>query len=251
MSYVARYLHEQHHRGVQKTLNEMEDLYIANNLHANVEKVVKHCVVCQAIHSPHNASRGGLEHRPVPNTVFDSESMDFVDLPTDQKGFDCAFVIVDRLSGFIIVEPCTKLGLTSENAAKIYFHKICKIFGLPREICTAKDSAFIGSWWKTTCGMAGVHHRKVMAYRPQANGRAERAVKSTIEALRVALFIYPDRDWSELVPLAVFTLNTSPAVTGLSPFELVFGRKPPPHCKQSQTPSLGVCTRTPKSLKTT
>ena len=66
---------------------------------------------------PHRAHPGGLDHHPIPNAVFDSVSMDFVDLPDDSSGYNCVLVVVDRLSGFIIVEPTKKLGLTSKEAA--------------------------------------------------------------------------------------------------------------------------------------
>ena len=78
--------------------------------------------------------------------------------------------------------------------------------------------------------MSGVEQHSSVAYRPQSNGRAERAVQSIVNSLRQYLEQRggsSKHSWVESLTLALWALNDLPgAVSGYSPHRLVFGRHP-------------------------
>ena len=99
------------------------------------------------------------------------------------KSYDSLLVCVDRLSGWIIARPCSKLGLTAEEAAQLLLVG-WETFGIPATITSDQGPQFVGQWWKTMCARLGIRVAYSQAYRPQANGRAEIAGKTIINSLR-------------------------------------------------------------------
>jgi hypothetical protein len=71
------------------------------------------CPICQAVKARKGPSQGTLDFCPIPADIFSSLCIDFVDLPScrdsEGKQFDCAMVIVCRLSGYILALPCLKM----------------------------------------------------------------------------------------------------------------------------------------------
>ena len=75
------------------------------------------------------------------------------------------------------------------------------------------------------CGRLGVRCAFSQAHRPQANGRAEVAGRVLQDVLR-KLLLDQDINWVEALPRALRILHDTPeSVSGLSPYEIVFGRE--------------------------
>ena len=80
--------------------------------------------------------------------------------------------------------------------------------------------------FNTLCNLAGIERAKSIIYTPKSNGRAERAVQSTINTLRQYV-LSRKVSWLEALPLALWNLNDLPgAVAPYSPHRLVFRRDP-------------------------
>ena len=83
---------------------------------------------------------------------------------------------------------------------------------------------FISQWWKTTCARLGIRQAYSQAYHHQANGRAEVAGKILKDTLRT-LLIDKGISWVEALPRALRIIHDTPdPTTGLSPYEIMFGR---------------------------
>lgn len=76
----------------------------------------------------------------------------------------------------------------------------------------------------------GIRHQKSVSYTPQHNGRAERDMRTIVEAARTMIHSkqLPLKLWAEAVNTAVYVLNcTGPSsVKDKTPFELFFNKKP-------------------------
>ena len=97
---------------------------------------------------------------------------------------------------------------------------------MPREIHSNNQSIISSEFFDGLSGLAGITRAKSIVYRPQSNGRAERAVQSTINALRLYL-VFRKLDWIYAQPLVLWGLDDLPGpIAAYSPHRLVFGRDP-------------------------
>ena len=102
--------------------------------------------------------------------------------------------------------------------------------GIPQSIYPDNQSIISNNSTSTLCELAGAEYHKTVPYRPQYNGRAERAVQSVICSLRQFLEQRgkgKHNNWVTSLPLALWGLNDIPgAVHPYSPHPLVFGGEP-------------------------
>ena len=74
------------------------------------------------------------------------------------------------------------------------------------------------------CAYLGITHIYAHPYHHQANGRAERAGDKIRELLR-KFNADEHKNWVELLPEALKVLHDTPGESGLSPYEILFGRE--------------------------
>jgi hypothetical protein len=231
---VIRYYHGAEHPSTGKLLDivlhrcEFEDKVDA--VKKLCSGIAESCHICQAV-KPLNRKYGTLDFSPVPSQIFSSLCMDFVTLSkvTDSEGrtFDTVLVIVDRLSGYIWGISCFKTGLTAEAVAKLFVRHCVSMTGIPLEILSDNDSLITSKLFMSLCDQLGIEQHSSVIYRPQGKGRAERAVKSVINILRLTLVGLRDSaKWIDVLPYACFLQNSLPGViAGYSPHQIVFGRQ--------------------------
>ena len=175
------------------------------------------------------------EFGPVPQYPFESLATDFCKLPgcsqkSTGKNDDYLRVIVCRHTGYVLTIPCQEKGLDSKSAASLFLDRCIHMFGLPKEFIRDNASIINSEFLKDLFAMSGIEQHSLVAYRPQSNGRAERAVQSIVNSLRQYL---EQRGGSgkhsrvEGLLLALWALNDLPGVvSGYSPLQLIFGRDP-------------------------
>ena len=97
---------------------------------------------------------------------------------------------------------------------------------MAREIHSDNQSIISSEFFDALCGLAGITQAKSIGYRPQSNGRAERAVQSIINALRLYL-VFRKMDWVYALPFALWGRNNLPGpIVPYSPHRLVFSWDP-------------------------
>ena len=101
-----------------------------------------------------------------------------------------------------MVISCRKLGLTAETAARLFLHHVFVILELPHEIISENDHLINSRFMNTVCDLADIQQHTSIVYRPQGNGRAETAVRLTVDMLRRSLAIN-NRPWVNALPCAL------------------------------------------------
>ena len=229
LEVVRDYHLEGGHLGVVKMGKELRRRYFfpPTERVEDVAKAVKRqCVTCQAAEPPNFSTDLPIHFSPVPDQIMTSVSLDvFYFGPEKWQGgsFDSILLCVDRHSGWIIAKPCTKLGLTAEAAVHLMMDGGWETFGIPAVITSDQGAPFVGQFWKTWCARLGVRQAYSQAYRSQANGRAEVAGRCLINILR-KLETDSHINWVEALPRVLRMYHDAPGETGLSPFEILFGR---------------------------
>ena len=178
---VIRVYHDVGHPALHKLMTLLARRFIFSikqkDLHHRCWTVCHFCQICQAVKPRRGKVPGTMDFCPIPQEIFTSLCMDFVDLEKckspDGNLYDCAFVIVCRLSGYIVAIPCKKEGLTAKRLAELFLSNCVNFMGLPNEIVSDNDHLISSSFFKTLCELVGIEQHFSIIYRPKGNGRAE------------------------------------------------------------------------------
>ena len=99
------------------------------------------------------------------------------------------------------------------------------LFGAPTYLVSDQGKAFTGHLISNLCELYGVQKLRTLPYHAQTNGQVER-MNQTIIRMIGKLEQDKKARWSEHFPEMLATYNgTCSAVTGYSPYFLLFGRK--------------------------
>ena len=110
-----------------------------------------------------------------------------------------------------------------ESRKKMLKHQ-WQIFGLPHVITSDQGSHFVSSWFEALAAGLGIRQAFSQAYHHQANGRAEMAGQQLMEKLR-KMNADEGVNWVECLPAALKHIHDTPGVSGLSPYQILFGRE--------------------------
>ena len=86
-------------------------------------------------------------------------------------------VVVDLLSGYAVLLPVSKKGLTGTRVAKLLMDEVILKFGCPRNLISDQDVRFTHKWWEQVMNALGIRHHLSIAYRPAGHGAVERLNK--------------------------------------------------------------------------
>ena len=180
------------------------------------EKTCKTCHGCQLVSQP---------SKPEPMSRTELPSAPWQHLAADLLGplpsGDYVFVVVDYYSRFFEIE-FTK-STTSEKIVSM-LSKIFVTHGLPLSLRTDNGPQFVSDYFEKYLEENGIEHRRTTPLWPQANGEIERQNRSILKRLRIAQA--EGRNWkSEMDNFLVMYRSTPHSTTGVSPAELLFGRR--------------------------
>jgi hypothetical protein len=223
--HIVSELHNMGHFGRDKTLALVSSTYFWPKLSSDVAHHVGRCCVCQR-------SKGALTNAglytplPVPEAPWIDVSMDFVlGLPRTQRASDSIFVVVDRFSKMAHFIACRKT-MDATRIAHLYFKEIVRLHGVPHSITSDRDTKFVSHFWKSLWEKLGTQLNFSSAYHPQTDGQTEVVNRSLGNLLRCLAGTKP-KQWDLALPQAEFAYNRSKnRTTGMSPFEIVYGRVP-------------------------
>jgi hypothetical protein len=214
------------HNGIHRTFGRLQENVFWFGMRKDVETFVKSCVVCQQTKSSNHAPYGLLQPLPLPERVWEDISMDFiVGLPSFQTS-TVVLVVVDRLS------KAAHFGMlpthfTAAKVAELFSVMVCKLHGMPRSIVSDRDPIFLSHFWQELFRLSGTKLRMSTAYHPQSDGQTEIVNKILQQYLRCFVHNKP-KQWGSYLHWAEWSYNTAThTTTGLTPFQVVYGRTPP------------------------
>ena len=214
------------HFGAEKSYANLRTAYYWPRMRAELEGAyIPGCDSCQRYKGSTKRPAGPLHPLPVPDQRGDSVAIDFIGPLPEDEGFDCIVTMTDRAGADIQVVP-TRMDVSAEDFAQLFFdHWYCE-HGLPLEVISDRDKLFVSGFWKTLTKTAGVKLGMSTAFHPETDGSSERTNKTVNQCLRYHV-TRNQKGWVRALPRVRFAIkNTVNKSTGFSPFQLQTGQSP-------------------------
>ncbi len=214
------------HPGVSATYDKLRSHVYWAGLKGEVEAYVTSCDSCQRNKPEQRRTAGLLRPPPIPDEPGYALNMDFVTgLPQSRQGHTAYLSITCRLSGLLQVGLCSDT-VTAEQAAQLVFKQWVVHYGLPAVIISDRDPRFTGLFWRALWKQLDTRLDMSTAGHPQTDGKAENKQRTANTMVRHYVD-WSQKDWDEQLLRAVFAINhTRSRTTGLTPFQVMFGRSP-------------------------
>ena len=91
--------------------------------------------------------------------------MDFITGLPQVQGWDCIYIVVDRLTKFAhFFAISTKFSVA--QVAEVFFRDVFRLHGLPKTIISDKDSRFMGGFWQVLFRLVGTNLTPSTSYHP-------------------------------------------------------------------------------------
>ena len=204
------------HQGIVKTKALLRETVWFPGIDRLVEKVVASCLPCQANTKVKNAEP--LKMTELPKGPWKEVSVDFCG-PFSTGEY--LLVVIDDYSRFPEVET---LHSTSYEATKPKLDAIFSRQGYPEVLKSDNGPPFQGQEFAAWAKERGFTHRKITPLWPQANGEAERFMRSLGKAIKAA--VVEKRNWKSQINTFLRHYRATPhCTTGLSPSEMLTKRK--------------------------
>ena len=181
-------------------------------LDSDLEALVSSCAECLSCRPV--PKHGELHPWEWPKSPWHRVHIDYAG-PVDGLYF---LVIVDAHSKWIEIFP-TKT-ITSSMTISLLRSCFARL-GLPVSIVSDNASCFTSQEFQTFVNNNGIHHITTAVYHPSSNGLAENAVKNFKKSYKLGV-----GDVVEKLSKFLFSYRVTPhTTTGVSPAELMFGRR--------------------------
>ena len=213
------------HYSPDTTVRKIRKFYFWPNMREDIAEAVRKCEAC-AYRKRHNFLPRMLRPHDIPAECWDVIFMDQVSgFPSTPEGYDSIYVFVDKLSKMVHFVPTIKRGLTKEKLAEYFFQHIFRLHGLPKTIVSDRTPLVDNAFWKTLFSLVGTKFNITTPNHPQTDSSAEAHVQICTSLLRQ--FVNEQQnDWYSLLPAVEFAHNSTPNLTGYSPYEIVYNRTP-------------------------
>eukprot|EP00731_Ephydatia_muelleri_P007513 Em0003g1761a len=111
------------------------------------------------------------------------------------------------------------------SIAKVLVNEFICRFGVPDSIHTDQGKNFEAKVIQEICHLLGVTKTRTTPYHPQSDGLVERFNRTLLEMLSTT--VADEHDWDLSLPTLLLAYRTSvQETTGITPFQLMFGRNP-------------------------
>jgi hypothetical protein len=226
---IIKDMHEQSgHFGQARTAHLVLGTYWWRGVYGDVRKVVQNCATCDRVKATFNAHHATLHPLPIEG-LFYRWGVDLCG-PFDKTaaGNEYIMICIEHFSKWVEAIPIPNK--KAATTAQALMANVVSRFGAPAEVLTDQGVEFAGEFAELLFSCF-VDHRMTSANHPQADGLAERAVKTFKSALRkmgLGKIVGEGLpEWDTQLPWAAMGYRCSKqASTKLSPYFMLFGVDP-------------------------
>ena len=211
---TVRLAHEGH-QGMVRTNARLREKVWWPHMDKQVEQFVKACYPCQLV-GP-RAKPEPVRSTKLPEGPWTDIAIDLVEIP----GGNHLLVAVDNYTQWPEVILLKK---TDARHVITAMEGIFRTHWLPVSVRSDNGPPFASKEFDAFLEYLGIEHKKGIPYWPQSNGEVERCNRTILKVIRIANL--EGTDWKRALENFLFQYRTTPhATTGMSPAELLMGRK--------------------------
>ncbi|KAH6597131.1 hypothetical protein BASA50_004672 [Batrachochytrium salamandrivorans] len=164
--------------------------------------------------------------KPVPPVAlpFERWGIDFYGPMVETKnGSKYLITCIDYATRWVLAKPVREM---TEAAVATFLYDLMMTYGAPFEIISDRGKSFLAEGISEFERENSIRHLATTPYHPQTNGMVERMHAMLGHGLTTLVADKRDR-WDEYLPQVLLAIRTrTHAVTGFSPFYLLFGTHP-------------------------
>ena len=212
------------HAGSKKVYNYLKDDFDMVNMREIIKEIVKCCINCQKRKTLTTKTKESFI-KQFADEPFQKLYMDFCGpFKRTLNGYQYILAIIDQFSRYISLNAV--IHQDEKTARKVLLDRWIWKFGPPKEIHVDRGKAFESTLFKDTLKRFKAEIIYSSPYHHNTNGIIERQFRTIRDAMNIRIKDQAHKDWTEILPEVEFMMNsTIQATTGISPAEMIFGRK--------------------------
>ena len=160
------------HQGIVKTKQLLRSAVWFPGMDRMTEDIVRSCLPCQAATQQKVKPKEPLQMTELPERPWQKISLDF---RGPYPSGEYCLIVVDDYSRYPVAEL---VSTTSAAAVILRLDKHFSMFGIPEECKSDNGPPFQSREFAEYAKTQGFRHRKITPLHPEANGKAERFVKT-------------------------------------------------------------------------
>ena len=227
MALMALAHQDQHaHRSIDDSVARLREFFTFPDLKDRMTVFAHTCLHCMKI-------RGGvLMPRPTwemmrATVPFEYVHSDWMDMPTASNGHKYLMIIIDDLSGTVLLHSAASH--TAEETARAYVHEWLSHYPDPTILHTDGGSHYVNSLLRTIADIRGYEHHITAPHAKWSHGVGERINRKCLDAfLQIMAQLQKDqKEWPDFTKLIQAHINRTPTKSrgGLSPIQITTGLK--------------------------
>lgn len=215
--------HEGTHLGKTATEKALGKYFYVPKLATLAQSVSLRCLTC-ARNNPRQGPLNPPQVQSVGGAPMENIMVDFTEMPR-VRGCKYLLVLVCTYSGWVEAFPVRTE--RAREVSRILLKEIIPRYGMPLTISSDNGPGFVAECIQEVATSLKITWKLHSAYRPQSSGKVER-MNRTIKLQLSKLCQETQLKWDQLLPIVLLRIRCSPTkATGLSPFEILYGRPPP------------------------
>ena len=205
--------------------NTYHDSLLAGHLMNKVKRYIKACHSCLKMKPKYMKNQPGYGRIPVDYAHMQDLSIDIKTMPQTFRGYHLLLVITCDQTNFTIAVPLRDQ--TAQTVAEALIYRVIYLFGLPRQILCNEATKFSSAIIQAILCMLNCRLKVISTYN-HGSSKCERQIR-TISEIIIKHLWDKGQMWPLFTTTATYAMNTfaSEALSGFSPFQLVFLRDLP------------------------
>ena len=174
-THVLQYNHDHilaRHFGQNKILELVHCRSSWSSLHANVQQFCKSCITCMWSKPQHHKPYRSLKQLPIPEWLWNSISIDFIEKLLLSSGFDTILVIVNQLTKQVIFIPAHDT-ITSIDLAHLFILHVFSKHGIPFHVTSDRGSEFVSNFFQSLGTALDMWLHFTSGYHPEDDGQTK------------------------------------------------------------------------------